>query len=751
MTAASGAARLPGMPAPYELGRARAADGDTLITYGPKVLFRFDPVDRGMRNLSMVALTQAGVAGKLVAEVFGVRPEHVSRMRTKVARAGSAALVPPIGPPRKLTASEENRAVQMAGQGHSGAEIAARYGVSAATISRLLSRARDRAVPLSLEEPTSGPQAPGERPEDRAGAPQTGSPAGQDEPERPAGTPTTAEPGTPFPGTEATSTCQGVVAGDPRAPVSLPAPEAAQPARLGEGEVPSRYAGAMLLYPFLCRLGADEVLASLPPGAARRYDAASLMAAAAFSFALGASSMEATKHLMIPDAGALIAAEAFPHLRTLRPRLKAIAEASDPFAIQSAFAKGMLAADEHPPEVFYVDDHFVTYWGKAPVAKGYNIRRHLAEPGRDDTFVVDDTWRAICFTSGEPRGLSVSLPEVLGELKEIVGERRVTVGFDRGGSYPKVFSAIAEANMDWVTWRRAPLIAPGVEPKRSWVSIDGKRRTYLLADETIELDGYDAGPVRQLSAYEGDRVAFQVLTSSLAVKGAPMVQRLRHRWCIENTNKYLEDHHGIHWLATYEMDEETNTAKVANPARREARTAVRSAEGALAEAERALGQQLDQSTAGPDEHLSAMRAARDEVAMAKDDLEEARSGLKGVPAKLPANELDPNARRAKPRLAARALQMVCRLLAYNAELDLARRLNEYLGDPDEYRAITRNLLHLGGRIAYERRRIVVSLGRPGSPRVARALGLLVEELNAEPAHLLGDRRPITYRVEGLSA
>ncbi|MGH9266323.1 MAG: putative transposase, partial [Acidimicrobiales bacterium] len=540
-------------------------------------------------------------------------------------------------------------------------------------------------------------------------------------------------------------------AGGPPAPPPRPAPEAAPPPRLGRGEVPSRYAGAMLLYPFLCRLGADEVLASLPSGAARRYDAASLVAAAAFSFALGASSMEATKHLAVPDAGALIGAESFPHLRTLRPRLKAIAEASDPFAIQSAFAKAMLAADEHPPEVFYVDDHFVTYWGKAPVAKGYNIRRHLAEPGRADTFVVDDAWRAICFTSGEPRGLSRSLPEILGELREIVGERRVMVGFDRGGSYPKVFSAIAEANMDWVTWRRAPLVAPGVEPRRSWVRVDGKRRTYLLADETVDLDGYDAGPVRQLSAYEGGRVVFQVLTSSQAVKGAPMVQRLRHRWCIENTNKYLEDHHGIHWLCTYEMDEETDTAKVANPARRQARAAVRAAEAALAEAQRALGQQLGRGSADLDAHRSAMRAARDEVAMAKDDIEAARSGLRGVPAKLPANQLDPDARRARPRLAARALQMVCRLLAYNAELDLARRLNEYLGDPDEYRAITRNLLHLGGRIAYEHRRIVVTLGRPGSPRVARALGLLVEELNAKPAHPLGDRRPITYRVEGLSA
>jgi hypothetical protein len=50
------------------------------------------------------------------------------------------------------------------------------------------------------------------------------------------------------------------------------------------------------------------------------------------------------------------------------------------------------------------------------------------------------------------------------------------------------------------------------------------------------------------------------------------------------------------------------------------------------------------------------------------DLDEARNGLNSIPAKLPANVLDPTAMRAKPRLAARALQMVCRLLAYNAEL-----------------------------------------------------------------------------------
>lgn len=96
-------------------------------------------------------------------------------------------------------------------------------------------------------------------------------------------------------------------------PVSLPR-------RLEDVTVSSRYAGAMLLYPFLSRLGTDQILSSLPSGAARRFNAPSLVLASTFSFALGTSSLEGTKHLMLSDAGALIGTDAFPHLRTLRTR-----------------------------------------------------------------------------------------------------------------------------------------------------------------------------------------------------------------------------------------------------------------------------------------------------------------------------------------------------------------------------------------------------------------------------------------------
>jgi hypothetical protein len=90
--------------------------------------------------------------------------------------------------------------------------------------------------------------------------------------------------------------------------------------------------------------------------------------------------------------------------------------------------------------------------------------------------------------------------------------------------------------------------------------------------------------------------------------------------------------------------------------------------------------------------------------------------------------------------------MVLRLLAFNAEAWLAEHLNAYLADPDEYRAILRNLLHLPGHVDYTTKTITVTLDRPDTPRVARALQLLTEELNTTPPTIPGDRRPLIYRL-----
>jgi len=695
------------MPEPYALERF-VAGGETFITRGPHLVWRFDSDDVGMRNLAVVALTDAGHAGTEVAACFAITAVYVSMLRGRARSSGSAGLVRARGRRPKLSPAQVTKARRWSGEGVNNVEIATRLRVHARTIGRALEGARRPPQQASLE-------GVGDRV------------AGDEE----------TEP-------EEASTDKAA----PVAAENIPAPEASEAALGVTGERPSRYAGAMLLHPFLEALGAAEVFASAGARRPGRYDDVAVLAATTFAFALGAGTVEGIKHLARPDAGALVAIRAMPELRTLRPRLGAIADRVDPLALQRAFAKALVGSDcesaRAPQQVFFVDDHFVAYSGARPLAKGWNTKRRHAQKGRDDTFVTDLSGRAICFHSGEPSGLSKTIHTVVAQLGEICGPgARLALAFDRGGSYPVTFSKLNHAGVDWVTYRRGALVEPTAAPRWSWFNLDGRRHSYRIADEMVDLDGY--GAARQISVYEDAKVVFQVLTSDTTATPARLVHLLRCRWRIENAFKYLSEHHGIDALCDYAMDIGPDTAPVRNPARTEVTAAVRAAEAALASAERALGQAMAEPSTGGD-YLGTVRRLRDEVAMAQDDLSEAKAALKGVPAKRAANDVDPTAQRATPRTERRSLQMVLRLLAYNAEGDLARRLNAYLADPDEYRAITRNLLHQGGRIHFGTDTVTVTIDRPNQPRIARALSLLADELNTNPAHMLGDSRPIIYRI-----
>ena len=93
-----------------------------------------------------------------------------------------------------------------------------------------------------------------------------------------------------------------------------------------------------------------------------------------------------------------------PGLRTLRPRLAAIADGTDPLELQALFAQAMLAADPVTSGVYYAGDHFVPRAGARPVGKGWNNKRGRAGKGRADTHVTAHDGRAVCFTPGRRPG-----------------------------------------------------------------------------------------------------------------------------------------------------------------------------------------------------------------------------------------------------------------------------------------------------------------------------------------------------------
>jgi DNA-binding CsgD family transcriptional regulator len=127
------------LPEPSLL-RLVSSEGQTAVSFGDKVLFCFACDDVGMRNMAVVALTDAGVQGKQVAAAFGLSAEYVSILRGRARTDGSAGLVRRRGRPPKLTAGQVAKARGWAAEGVTQTEIARRLSVSRPVIGELLAR-----------------------------------------------------------------------------------------------------------------------------------------------------------------------------------------------------------------------------------------------------------------------------------------------------------------------------------------------------------------------------------------------------------------------------------------------------------------------------------------------------------------------------------------------------------------------------------------------------------------------------------
>ena len=238
---------LEGMPSPRDLRLHRAA-GRVVVLVGPAVVAEYAEGDLTMRNMVIVTLRRVGFPGWRVAEVSGLTPTYVARLKTAAVRGGAAALAGQGGPgrPRALGQDEQELARQWREQGESDLEIGRRLGVAGTTVARRLAArpaspaAGADAGPgqgkLEFAEPATEPGrdlelAPesGPEPGPWAAAGQEEEQQEEEEPGRVAGL--AAEPG-------------------PGGP------------KISRGVFWSRYAGAMLLHAFTARAGAGQVLES---------------------------------------------------------------------------------------------------------------------------------------------------------------------------------------------------------------------------------------------------------------------------------------------------------------------------------------------------------------------------------------------------------------------------------------------------------------------------------------------------------
>src|SRR5881409_4077277 len=103
----------------------------------------------------------------------------------------------------------------------------------------------------------------------------------------------------------------------------------------------------------------------------------------------------------------------------------------------------------------YVDGHVRVYHGERPLPKTHTARMPLPMPGTSDYWVGDATGEPLFVVTAEANaGLVKMLPVVLEEVHVLVGERRITIVFDRGGWSPRLFHKMIKDGFDILTYRK---------------------------------------------------------------------------------------------------------------------------------------------------------------------------------------------------------------------------------------------------------------------------------------------------------
>jgi hypothetical protein len=111
----------------------------------------------------------------------------------------------------------------------------------------------------------------------------------------------------------------------------------------------------------------------------------------------------------------------------------------------------------------------------------------ISLPATSDYWVNDSAGDPLLVITAEANaGLVKTLPGILAQLRALVGKRRVTVVFDRGGYSPKLFQQILAVGFDLLAYRkgRYPRIPhQRFQPHRT--CRDGRTITYVLADQKV--------------------------------------------------------------------------------------------------------------------------------------------------------------------------------------------------------------------------------------------------------------------------
>jgi hypothetical protein len=719
-------------------------EGRRIVTLSGLILAQYSVTDRMSEAHAMVSLVEQGHADQNdVARAFGCSARTIRRCQGRFASGGLPALARVVGYPkglRRIPESRDRLVGRLKAEGCATREVARRLGVSEKSIRKQLKR-------LGWQEKT---------------------------PEQPL-----------LPLVNSADPNLSAFSTTPDGSIDVPCVQPADPnlsalpvsldrdpenrvmdrllARLGKlddaaplfapgKDVPR--AGVLLAVPALLGTGvfdcAKTVYSDIGPAF---YGLRTTIMTMLLMALLRIKRPEALKEHAPPALGRVLGLDRAPEVKTLRRKLSALAAFGRAVEFGRELARRRVTAYSQAMGFLYADGHVRVYHGKQDIPKTHVARRRLAMPATSDYWVNDSGGEPLFVVTAEANaGLATMLPQLLAEIRGLLGERRVTVVFDRGGWSPKLFRDTIARGFDILTYRkgRSPRLSRSRFRDHSAV-IDGREITYTLADHGIALLGGRLR-LRQVTRLRDEGHQTPIVTSRRDLPAVEIAYRMFERWRQENFFKYLREEYALDALADHKLEPADPDRTVPNPARHILDHKLRLARLELQRVSSRYG--LD-ALANDEARRRTMRgfkiaaaAVGRAVAAAEDQVSRLQRRLSRLPKRVPvAQVVDGQVIRLSTER--KHLTNCLKMVAYQAESELVRLIGKhYRRAQDEGRTLIQTALGSPADLFLTGTELHVVLAPMSAGHRSRALAKLCEELNTGAAVFPGTKLRLRYRVAG---
>ena len=732
----------------------RTQDGHRIVLVSGIPLAQYAVSDRMAEAYAMVSLVEQGWADQNdVARAFGYAARTVRRQQRRFEGGGLAALGHGDGYPRgraRLTTSRTQLVEELRAQGRSHREIARCLAVNEKAIRKLLRRLGYKdpapvqtelslnavgpadpnlsAFPVSAATQPTIPPAKGADPNLSAFGAATGAPATLD-----------ADPTDRW--------------GD-RLMAYLGLLDDAAPLFGSRTGVPG--AGVLLALPPLVQSGVFECARKIYGGLGPAfYGLRTSLLTLLLMALLRIKRPEELKEHCPQDLGRVLGLDRAPEVKTLRRKLARLAATGRAAQFGRALAQQRVAVRGATLGFLYVDGHVRVYHGQHRLPKAHVARMRLSMPATSDYWVNDPTGDPLFVVTAEANaGMVKMLPGILEQVRALLGERRLTVVFDRGGFSPKLFKQIIDSGFDLLTYRKGRF--PRV-PRNYFLAhrtrLEGRTATYLLADREVRLLKGKLR-LRQVTRLAEDGHQTPILTNRRDLPCPQVAYRMFARWRQENFFKYLREEYALDALAEHSVVPDDPTRQVPNPVWAKVDAQLRQAQAHLDRLQAEYGLEAFANLELKRPTMRGFKIAQgklgQKIGHAWQRVLQLEKRRATVPKRVPVQKTtrEPIVKLAPER---KHLTNLIKMVAYQAESDLLRLVaSHYQRVEKEGRTLIQSALASAAGLEVTDTELRITLAPQSSPHRTRAVAWLCQQLNGTETTFPGSRLRLRYTIREAS-